>query len=74
MRLLLCDLETGEFYNNPRQWVHAHNEATAFADIQCLLNACEHLQRTHLALIALDEKDRPRYAVPLWGVQISKPI
>jgi hypothetical protein len=73
MRLLLCDLETGEFYNNPKQWVHSHNDATAFSDVQYLLNACEHLDRTRLAMIALDENNRPRYAVPLWGVQKSKP-
>jgi len=72
MRLLLCDLETGDFYRNPRLWVQTPDEAAAFADMECLLAACEQLPRATLAVIALDDDGRPRYCVRLWYFAIPK--
>jgi hypothetical protein len=72
MRLLLCDLETGKFYKTPGLWVQSPGEAAAFADMECLLIEREKIHKVNLAVIALDEDDRPRYAVRLWGFGESK--
>lgn len=72
MRLLLCNLETGEFYRTPGLWVQRPDEAAAFADMQCLLNELRHIPRANLAAITLDEEDRPIYGVRLWRFEDPK--
>lgn len=72
MRLLLCDLETGEFYRTPGLWVQCPEEAAAFEDMQCLLNERKRIPKLNLAAIALDEANRPLYAVRLWRFEEPK--
>jgi hypothetical protein len=68
MRLLLCDLETGEFYKTPGLWVPTPGEAVAFATMELLLNERKNILKTNLAVIALNDEGRPLSGVRLWHV------
>jgi hypothetical protein len=66
MRFFVCDPDTGEFYKMPDSWVPSPLDATAFPDMQCLVENCTQLARAHLAMFTLDDHDRLRSGVRLY--------